>query len=262
MSDNQGAMVDLRRGPWTLEEDSLLVHYIALHGEGRWNLLARSSGLKRTGKSCRLRWLNYLKPDVKRGNLSPEEQFLILELHSRWGNRWSRIAQHLPGRTDNEIKNYWRTRVQKQARQMKIDSNSSLFADAVRCFWMPRLLEKMQASSYSSSSSTTTATNNSNTSCSSYSMVNGCLPLSCGNSNEKKSHEVVVVNQSGSELMFNNSLTSSEMMNEMPSSNSSLMDDDELGPLLMENSLMENDESWAMDEFWHARNVHEWGGGM
>lgn len=221
-------------------------------------------GLKRTGKSCRLRWLNYLKPDVKRGNLSPEEQFLILELHSRWGNRWSRIAQHLPGRTDNEIKNYWRTRVQKQARQMKIDSNSSLFADAVRCFWMPRLLEKMQASSYSSStSSTTTVTNNSNTSCSSYSMVNGCLPLSCGSSNnEKKNHEVVVVNQSGSELMFNNSLTSSGMMNEMPSSNSSLMDDDELGPLLMENSLMENDESWAMDEFWHARNVHEWGGGM
>ncbi|KAK1321459.1 hypothetical protein QJS10_CPA03g00536 [Acorus calamus] len=135
--------MELRRGPWTLEEDTLLIHYIACHGEGRWNLLARCSGLKRSGKSCRLRWLNYLKPDVKRGNLSPEEQILILELHSKWGNRWSRIAQHLPGRTDNEIKNYWRTRVQKQARQLKVDANSKSFVEAVRCFWMPRLLQKM-----------------------------------------------------------------------------------------------------------------------
>ncbi|XP_074570098.1 transcription factor JAMYB-like [Curcuma longa] len=132
--------VELRRGPWTVEEDTLLIHYIACHGEGGWNLLARSSGLKRTGKSCRLRWLNYLKPDIKRGNLSPEEQLLILDLHSKWGNRWSRIAQHLPGRTDNEIKNYWRTRVQKQARQLKVDANSTLFRDAVRSYWMPRLL--------------------------------------------------------------------------------------------------------------------------
>ncbi|CAA6673207.1 unnamed protein product [Spirodela intermedia] len=138
--------VDLRRGPWTLEEDSLLVHYITCHGEGRWNHLARSSGLKRTGKSCRLRWLNYLKPDVKRGNLTPEEQILILELHSKWGNRWSRIAQQLPGRTDNEIKNYWRTRVQKQARQLNVDANSPVFRNALRCFWSPRLAGKSEPS--------------------------------------------------------------------------------------------------------------------
>ncbi|XP_039044696.1 MYB-like transcription factor EOBII [Hibiscus syriacus] len=104
----------LRRGPWTTEEDALLTHYIDHHGAGRWNMLARCAGLKRTGKSCRLRWLNYLNPDVKRGNLTLEEQLLILELHSQWGNRWSKIAERLPGRTDNEIKNYWRTRVQKQ----------------------------------------------------------------------------------------------------------------------------------------------------
>ncbi|KAL6627516.1 hypothetical protein ACP70R_031242 [Stipagrostis hirtigluma subsp. patula] len=155
MSQRKGTMavnskheeeMELRRGPWTLEEDNLLMNYIACHGEGRWNLLARCSGLKRTGKSCRLRWLNYLKPDIKRGNLTPEEQLLILELHSKWGNRWSRIAQHLPGRTDNEIKNYWRTRVQKQARQLRVDANSAVFRDAVRCYWMPRLLEKMASS--------------------------------------------------------------------------------------------------------------------
>lgn len=60
-----------------------------------------------------------------------------------WFSRWSKIAQHLPGRTDNEIKNYWRTRVQKQARQLKIDANSSRFKDMIRLLWMPRLLEKM-----------------------------------------------------------------------------------------------------------------------
>ncbi|KAI4987458.1 hypothetical protein ZWY2020_020258 [Hordeum vulgare] len=98
------AAEEIRRGPWTVEEDLTLVNYIADHGDGRWNSLARGAGLKRTGKSCRLRWLNYLRPDVKRGNFTADEQLLILDLHSRWGNRWSKIAQHLPGRTDNEIK--------------------------------------------------------------------------------------------------------------------------------------------------------------
>nr|CAB3496112.1 unnamed protein product [Digitaria exilis] len=138
---------ELRRGPWTVEEDILLMNYVASHGEGRWNSLARSAGLKRTGKSCRLRWLNYLRPDLRRGNITPQEQLLILELHSRWGNRWSKIAQHLPGRTDNEIKNYWRTRVQKHAKQLKCDVNSQQFKDVMRYLWMPRLVERIQAAS-------------------------------------------------------------------------------------------------------------------
>ncbi|KAG0516793.1 hypothetical protein BDA96_09G034000 [Sorghum bicolor] len=146
-SDDEAAAIcaDLRRGPWTADEDILLVNYIAVHGEGRWNSLARSAGLKRTGKSCRLRWLNYLRPDVRRGNITAEEQLLILDLHSRWGNRWSKIAQHLPGRTDNEIKNYWRTRVQKHARHLRCDVNSASFRHVVRHVWMPRLRERVQA---------------------------------------------------------------------------------------------------------------------
>nr|AGO33165.1 MYB transcription factor [Narcissus tazetta subsp. chinensis] len=114
---NSSQDADVRKGPWTLEEDLILVNYIANHGEGVWNSLAKSAGLKRTGKSCRLRWLNYLRPDVRRGNITLEEQLLIMELHSRWGNRWSKIARQLPGRTDNEIKNFWRTRIQKKTKQ-------------------------------------------------------------------------------------------------------------------------------------------------
>ncbi|KAG0521238.1 hypothetical protein BDA96_08G144300 [Sorghum bicolor] len=136
-----GEKLELRRGPWTVDEDLTLVNYIADNGEGRWNNLARAAGLKRTGKSCRLRWLNYLRPDVKRGNFSADEQLLILDLHTRWGNRWSKIAQHLPGRTDNEIKNYWRTRVQKHAKQLNCDANSKRFKDAMRYLWMPHLVD-------------------------------------------------------------------------------------------------------------------------
>ncbi|XP_015891700.3 transcription factor MYB78 [Ziziphus jujuba] len=154
-SSGEEDIMDLRKGPWTVEEDSLLINYVSTHGEGRWNSLARHAGLKRTGKSCRLRWLNYLRPSVRRGNITLQEQLLILELHSRWGNRWSKIAQYLPGRTDNEIKNYWRTRVQKQAKQLKCDVNSKQFQDAMRYVWIPRLIERIQASSTSESSSST-----------------------------------------------------------------------------------------------------------
>ncbi|KAJ6949498.1 myb-related protein 305 isoform X2 [Populus alba x Populus x berolinensis] len=82
--------VEVRKGPWTLEEDLILTNYIANHGEGVWNSLAKAAGLKRTGKSCRLRWLNYLRPDLRRGNITPEEQLLIMELHAKLGNRFKK----------------------------------------------------------------------------------------------------------------------------------------------------------------------------
>ncbi|KAI0493527.1 hypothetical protein KFK09_023645 [Dendrobium nobile] len=107
-----------RKGPWTPQEDQLLIEHVKLHGEGRWNSVSRLTGLKRSGKSSRLRWVNYLRPDLKRGKITPHEETIILELHARWGNRWSTIARSLPGRTDNEIKNYWRTHFKKSTKNV------------------------------------------------------------------------------------------------------------------------------------------------
>ncbi|KAL4605579.1 hypothetical protein ACB092_09G039500 [Castanea dentata] len=105
----------LRKGAWQEEEDELLSTFVTLMGERRWDSIARASGLKRSGKSCRFRWLNYLHPNLKHGHISIEEEQIILRLHELWGNKWSRIARRLPGRTDNEIKNYWRTHLRKKA---------------------------------------------------------------------------------------------------------------------------------------------------
>lgn len=95
-------------------EDKILAEYIKIHGEGKWRNLPKRAGLMRCGKSCRLRWLNYLRPDIKRGNITHDEEELIIRLHKLLGNRWSLIAGRLPGRTDNEIKNYWNTNIGKK----------------------------------------------------------------------------------------------------------------------------------------------------
>ncbi|CAN4098138.1 unnamed protein product [Withania somnifera] len=104
----------LKRGPWSKEEDDLLINYINKNGHPNWRALPKLAGLLRCGKSCRLRWTNYLRPDIKRGNFTSEEEDTIIRLHEVLGNRWSAIASKLPGRTDNEIKNIWHTRLKKK----------------------------------------------------------------------------------------------------------------------------------------------------
>nr|AID21665.1 At4g21440p-like protein [Arabidopsis lyrata] len=111
----------LKKGPWTSEEDQKLVDYIHKHGYGNWRTLPKNAGLQRCGKSCRLRWTNYLRPDIKRGRFSFEEEETIIQLHSFLGNKWSAIAARLPGRTDNEIKNFWNTHIRKKLLRMGID---------------------------------------------------------------------------------------------------------------------------------------------
>ncbi|URD81272.1 Myb-related protein [Musa troglodytarum] len=134
--------VGLRRGAWSAEEDRTLVEYIERHGHGNWRAMPQKAGLLRCGKSCRLRWTNYLRPDIRRGNFTTEEEDTIISLHEKLGNkyvridlcpcccihsfglhqlmlillldRWSAIAASLPGRTDNEIKNVWHTYLKKR----------------------------------------------------------------------------------------------------------------------------------------------------
>ncbi|KAL3018570.1 hypothetical protein AAZX31_05G035700 [Glycine max] len=87
-----------KKGFWSAEEDSVLKDYLKKHGTRR---------LKRSGKNCILRWMNYLSPNVKRGDFSEEEQDFVVRLHNILGNR-------IPGRTDNQVKNFWNTHLIKK----------------------------------------------------------------------------------------------------------------------------------------------------
>lgn len=111
----------VKKGPWTAEEDRKLVNFILTHGQCCWRAVPKLAGLRRCGKSCRLRWTNYLRPDLKRGLLNEAEESLVIDLHATLGNRWSKIAARLPGRTDNEIKNHWNTHIKKKLIRMGID---------------------------------------------------------------------------------------------------------------------------------------------
>ncbi|KAM3222011.1 transcription factor MYB14-like [Capsicum annuum] len=113
-----------KKGTWTPEEDKKLAAYITKYGSWNWRQLPKYAGLARCGKSCRLRWMNYLSPNVKRGNYTKEEDEIILNLHAQLGNKWSAIAAHLPGRSDNEIKNHWHTTLKKHATHNATNSSS------------------------------------------------------------------------------------------------------------------------------------------
>ncbi|GAB2226654.1 hypothetical protein Drorol1_Dr00022472 [Drosera rotundifolia] len=113
--------LETNKGAWSKQEDQKLIDYIRQHGEGCWRSIPEAAGLRRCGKSCRLRWINYLRPNLKRGNFGEDEEELIIKLYALLGNRWSLIAGRLPGRTDNEVKNYWNSHLQKKLISSGID---------------------------------------------------------------------------------------------------------------------------------------------
>ncbi|KAL5700228.1 hypothetical protein ACHQM5_025701 [Ranunculus cassubicifolius] len=104
----------VRKGAWSEEEDLRLRKCIGKYGEGKWHQIPLRAGLNRCRKSCRLRWLNYLHPNIKRGEFKDDQIDLIIRLHKLLGNRWSLISGRLPGRTSNDIKNYWNSHLSRK----------------------------------------------------------------------------------------------------------------------------------------------------
>ncbi|XP_042374110.1 myb-related protein 306-like [Zingiber officinale] len=125
---------DVKKGPWTPEEDLMLGSYIQQHGPGNWKAVPATTGLMRCSKSCRLRWTNYLRPGIKRGNFTEQEERLIVHLQALFGNRWATIASYLPERTDNDVKNYWNTHLKKKLKKIQtLDREATAGAATAAC---------------------------------------------------------------------------------------------------------------------------------
>ncbi|KAI9093546.1 hypothetical protein K1719_026995 [Acacia pycnantha] len=122
--------VGIKKGPWTPEEDIILVSYIQEHGPGNWRSVPTNTGLSRCSKSCRLRWTNYLRPGIKRGNFTPHEEGIIIHLQALLGNKWAAIASYLPQRTDNDIKNFWNTHLKKKLKKFQTGLDPHLAANS------------------------------------------------------------------------------------------------------------------------------------
>ncbi|CAM8885915.1 unnamed protein product [Rhodiola kirilowii] len=115
----------VKKGPWTPEEDIILVSYIQEHGPGNWRSVPTNTGLLRCSKSCRLRWTNYLRPGIRRGSFTDQEEKMIIHLQALLGNRWAAISSYLPQRTDNDIKNYWNTHLKKKLKKLQLGSDNN-----------------------------------------------------------------------------------------------------------------------------------------
>ena len=98
--------LEKKKGNWSKQEDKLLLKWVQTKGPFQWKLCAES--IKgRNSKQCRERWANTLNPQVKRGNWTKQEQFLIFQQSKVYWSSWSKIAKVLPGRTENSTKNYF-----------------------------------------------------------------------------------------------------------------------------------------------------------
>ncbi|KAK4414619.1 Transcription factor DUO1 [Sesamum alatum] len=117
---------ELKKGPWKAEEDEVLVNHVKRFGPRDWSSIRSKGLLQRTGKSCRLRWVNKLRPNLKNGvKFSAEEERTVIELQAQFGNKWAKIATYLSGRTDNDVKNFWSSRQKRLARILQTSAPSS-----------------------------------------------------------------------------------------------------------------------------------------
>ncbi|KAG6434482.1 hypothetical protein SASPL_106119 [Salvia splendens] len=117
---------DIKKGPWKVEEDQVLIHHVKKYGPRDWSSIRSRGLLRRTGKSCRLRWVNKLRPDLKTGvKFSAEDERTVIDLQAQFGNKWAKIATYLPGRTDNDVKNFWSSRQKRLARILHTSTSPS-----------------------------------------------------------------------------------------------------------------------------------------
>ncbi|XP_042022442.1 myb-related protein 306-like [Salvia splendens] len=141
--------IGVKKGSWTPEEDIILVSYVQENGPGNWRAVPATTGLRRCSKSCRLRWTNYLRPGIKRGSFTLQEEKMIIQLQALLGNKWAAIASYLPERTDNDIKNYWNTHLKKKLKKLQIASvietsnNDSKSHSISRGQWEKRLQDNI-----------------------------------------------------------------------------------------------------------------------
>ena len=123
-TDGPGSLLGPRvaKRPWTQQEDDVVREMVGLHGPKQWSqIAAKIPG--REGKQCRERWLNHLRPDLRKDNWTTAEAEILLQQQARLGNQWVEIARHLPGRTDNSVKNYWNSRAMRRTRaQLGLDA--------------------------------------------------------------------------------------------------------------------------------------------
>lgn len=108
------------RQRWSAEEDNILRAYVRTYGPREWHLISQrmNTTLDRDAKSCLERWKNYLKPGIKKGSLTEEEQRLVIRLQGKHGNKWKKIAAEVPGRTAKRLGKWWEVYKEKQQRDL------------------------------------------------------------------------------------------------------------------------------------------------